>query len=86
LFRSARRHARRGFRRKSRKTECGAKQFLAGQVVCAAPFALPTFAIAGAEAPSTAVQFSTHPIADQLRGGYSVAIADIVAISATQAV
>jgi hypothetical protein len=26
--------------RNSRKTECGAKQFLAGLVVCAAPFAL----------------------------------------------
>src|SRR5580704_7961860 len=33
--------------------------------------------IAGAEAPSTSVQFSTHVISDQLRGGYMVAIADV---------
>ena len=38
---------------------------------------LLTFAIAGAQAPSTSVQFSTHLITDQLRGGYSVAIADV---------
>jgi hypothetical protein len=38
---------------------------------------LLTFAIAGAEAPTTSVQFSTHLITDQLRGGYSVAIADV---------
>jgi hypothetical protein len=38
---------------------------------------LLTFAIVGAEAPSTSVQFSTHLISDQLRGGYSVAIADV---------
>jgi hypothetical protein len=31
----------------------------------------------GAEAPSTSVQFSTHLISDQLRGGYMVAIADV---------
>jgi FG-GAP-like repeat len=31
----------------------------------------------GAEAPSTSVQFSTHLITDQIRGGYSVAIADV---------
>jgi hypothetical protein len=36
-----------------------------------------TIAGAGAEAPSTSVQFSTHLITDQLRGGYSVAIADV---------
>ena len=39
--------------------------------------AMLTLAIAGAEAPSTSVQFSTHLITDQLRGGYSVAIADV---------
>jgi hypothetical protein len=44
-------------------------------VACAA--GLLTLAIAGAEAPSTSVQFSTHLISDQLRGGYSVAIADV---------
>src|ERR1700685_1163294 len=38
---------------------------------------LLTFAIAGADAPSTSVHFSTHLITDQLRGGYSVAIADV---------
>jgi len=38
---------------------------------------LLTIAIAAAEAPSTTVQFSTHLITDQLRGGYSVAIADV---------
>src|SRR5271170_5127289 len=38
---------------------------------------LLAFAIAGAEAPSTSVQFSTHLVTDQLRGGYSVAIADV---------
>ncbi len=38
---------------------------------------LLTFTIAGADAPSTSVQFSTHLISDQLRGGYSVAIADV---------
>jgi hypothetical protein len=46
-------------------------------LAAAALFALLTFAIAGAEAPSTSVQFSTHLITDQLRGGYSVAIADV---------
>jgi hypothetical protein len=35
------------------------------------------FAVRGADAPSTSVQFSTHLISDQLRGGYSVAIADV---------
>jgi FG-GAP-like repeat len=38
---------------------------------------LLTFAITGAEAPSSSVQFSTHIVSDQLRGGYSVAIADV---------
>jgi FG-GAP-like repeat len=38
---------------------------------------LAAVAISGAEAPSTSVQFSTHVISDQLRGGYSVAIADV---------
>jgi len=38
---------------------------------------LLTFTIAGADAPSNSVQFSTHLITDQLRGGYSVAIADV---------
>jgi len=35
------------------------------------------FTVSGAEAPSASVQFSTHLITDQLRGGYSVAIADV---------
>jgi hypothetical protein len=39
--------------------------------------ALVTLALRGATAPSTSVQFSTHLITDKLRGGYSVAIADI---------
>ncbi len=38
---------------------------------------LLTFTIAGADAPTASVQFSTHLISDQLRGGYSVAIADV---------
>lgn len=38
---------------------------------------LLAIALSGAEAPSTSVQFSTHLISDQLRGGYSVAIADV---------
>jgi hypothetical protein len=46
-------------------------------ILSVAAAALLTFAIAGAEAPSTSVQFSTHLITDQLRGGYSVAIADV---------
>lgn len=36
-----------------------------------------TFTMSGAKAPSSSVQFSTHVITDKLRGGYSVAIADI---------
>ncbi len=33
--------------------------------------------VLGADRPSTSVQFNTHLITDQLRGGYSVAIADV---------
>lgn len=44
-------------------------------ILCAA--GLLTFAIAGTVTPSTSVQFSTHLITDQLRGGYSVAVADV---------
>jgi Aldos-2-ulose dehydratase, beta-propeller domain/FG-GAP repeat len=43
--------------------------------VCAA--GLLAFAASGAKAPSASVQFSTHLITDKLRGGYSVAIADV---------
>jgi FG-GAP-like repeat len=47
-------------------------------LAAAASFAgLVTLRMAGAAAPSTSVQFSTHLITDQLRGGYSVAIADV---------
>jgi FG-GAP-like repeat len=46
-------------------------------ILSAGAAALLTFAIAGAEAPSASVHFSTHLITDQLRGGYSVAIADV---------
>ncbi len=38
---------------------------------------LVTIALTAANAPSTSVQFSTHVISDKLRGGYSVAIADV---------
>jgi hypothetical protein len=38
---------------------------------------LVTIVLRGATAPSTSVQFTTHLISDQLRGGYSVAIADV---------
>ncbi|MBV9771761.1 MAG: VCBS repeat-containing protein [Bryobacterales bacterium] len=38
---------------------------------------LVTIALTAANTPSTSVQFSTHLITDQLRGGYSVAIADV---------
>lgn len=34
-------------------------------------------ALTAANAPSTSVQFTTHLITDQIRGGYSVAIADV---------
>lgn len=34
-------------------------------------------ALSAANAPSSSVQFTTHVISDQLRGGYSVAIADV---------
>lgn len=43
----------------------------------AAVAGLLAFNMTGAVAPSTSVQFSTHVISDQLRGGYSVAIADV---------
>jgi FG-GAP-like repeat len=36
-----------------------------------------TSPVKAASAPSTSVQFSTHVITDKLRGGYSVAIADV---------
>jgi hypothetical protein len=45
--------------------------------LAAAACAAGLLTLAGAEAPSTSVQFSTHLITDQLRGGYSVAIADV---------
>ena len=38
---------------------------------------IAAIALTAATAPSTSVQFSTHLITDKLRGGYSVAIADV---------
>src|ERR1700761_6784335 len=43
----------------------------------AASAGLATLALTAASAPSTSVQFTTHVITDKLRGGYSVAIADV---------
>ena len=45
--------------------------------VAAAAAGLVTIALTAATAPSTSVQFTTHLITDKLRGGYSVAIADV---------
>src|ERR1700761_2970865 len=38
---------------------------------------LLTVAVAAVSTPSASVQFNTHVITDKLRGGYSVAIADV---------
>ena len=49
----------------------------ARSVVAAAAAGFIVIVLTAGNAPSTSVQFTTHVITDKLRGGYSVAIADV---------